>query len=294
MSSKFSVLREIATDVYLIHTNFWFYNLFPVSNNGVVVRIHDEQSDQDQGNHFLVAINAPEMTSDLYNDLKSLNLPIKYIIGSDWHHLFVDKWIEKFPTARAVFPGYRAFDKHPPGTFKDDVIILDRDQPKLPDDAKDISLIPWTGFLQPIGQSTRVEDNGFRSEVSVYHRPSKLLFVFDPFICTSNSLPGIFGWGFSKMLGSIYDTKTDPQQTNPLPYKRNFGPGTGFRIGDEAKAHQSAVRLCELDIDHLVTSHGIPEKGALTQANPIEAKRILEVCLDPLLKLTPPTSTGAT
>lgn len=205
------------------------------------------------------------------------------MIGSDWHHLYAQNWIEKYPQARTVFPGYRAVDKHPQGTFKDDTIILDRFNPKLPDEASEIELIPWVGFLQPDGQSTRKDDK-YRAEVSVFHKPSKLLFMFDPVICTSNPLPPIFGWIFTKALGGLYDDKNDPERKHQLPYKRNFGPGTGFRIGDEVQAHQSAVRLVNSNAEHVVLAHGVPEKGALIQS---DVKRFLEIVFAPLLKITP-------
>ncbi len=207
--------------------------------------------------------------------------------------MHVHQWIEKFPEARAVFPGHRGFDKHPPGTFKDDTIILDRHNPKLPDEVSDIVLLPWTGYLQLPGFSTRAEENGYRSEVEVYHKPSKLLFMFDPIVGTTNSLPGIIGWGYTKAMGCLYDEKNDPNHAKPLPYRRNFGLISGFRIGDESLAHQSAVRLVDINAETLLLSHGVPEKGALILSNQSEVRRILEVCLEPLLKLVPTTPSAS-
>ena len=242
---SFSGFTEVVPGLcWAYSTSFRFFSVFPINNNGLIVKAR-EISGQD----ILVAVNCPQLvngTAKAVHELEETHCAkLKWILGTDWHHVFAKSWVEEFPQAKVVFPGTRAQRVHEKDGF--DPLLLSRDaqQLELPDvDSTTFQLVPWRGFH---GTSVNHPDENPRGEYCVYLPTAKLLYVFDILI---PSMPPLV---FAK-----------PREI-PLP-RANFGTWlSGFKVVDKALCAQSAQRLLEMDVETCVFSHGELNWGAIRQ-----------------------------
>lgn len=226
--------------LWAVSTPFQFMVLFAINNNALIVRTASDT---------LVAVNAPELNPALTLEVKALEerygAKLKWLVGTDWHHLYCRDWLAAFPQATAVFPSGRAprlhlGDAHFPHQ------VLDRTQPRIPGvDPNVLELVPWLGFEGP--PFNRIAEETHRGEWSVWLRPWQTLFVFDVF------LPSMQPPFIQRLMGA-------------RPYRPNFGQGmSGFRLLSPDAAIMSTARLASCaPLRRIVLSHGSFAPGPST------------------------------
>jgi hypothetical protein len=262
MSPPMKILREIiANQVWVIETSFWMFGFLPINNNGLLIKVR-----KDNGGTALVAVNAPQLTKEMIQEVKDLESTteskVEYIVESDWHHLYANDWAKEFQTSTVYFPATRAWRIHEHEDFKKQ--ILDRENPVLPGvDTSSLQLIPWLGF---VGPAIHHPDEKKRGEYTIYLPEHKLLYIFDILI---PHMP----WRRFLRIESV-----------PRPPRCNFGKYLkGFVINDPQLCSKSALRLLELDLNIVCYSHGELDYGAL-----MTEKQTIKTAMDSLRSLLLP------
>jgi hypothetical protein len=246
------LLRQISDNVWIYATNFNFLSVIPYGNNGMLINT-------DQG---LLAIGAPQLSDELMNEFQQLtsqlNTSIRYVLCTDWHHLFSADWGTNFTDATVYYTGIRGYRFHQDVDFKK--AILDYDHPVLPGiDESIVKLVPIQGFRGPGAPLfSRLPDEVPRTEVAVLLPKEGILFIYDFVVCSELGIDTI----------------------NSLRYKTNFGPSilVGFQTNVTAMAEktiQSFKNLPITSIQQLVFAHGNLDHGCYVK-DPTEIQKILQ------------------
>eukprot|EP00475_Leptophrys_vorax_P008825 TRINITY_DN15752_c0_g1_i1.p2 TRINITY_DN15752_c0_g1~~TRINITY_DN15752_c0_g1_i1.p2 ORF type:complete len:279 (+),score=74.43 TRINITY_DN15752_c0_g1_i1:953-1789(+) len=246
-------LQQISDNVWIYATNFNFLSVIPYGNNGMLINT-------DQG---LVAVGAPELSDELMTEVKQLTdeleTSIKYVLCTDWHHLFSADWGTNFTDATVYYTGIRGYRFHENVTFNK--AILDYNKPAFPGiDESIIKLIPIQGFEGPGAPLfSRLPDETIRTEVAVFLPPTGTLFIYDFVLCSIIHIDTIDG----------------------LRYEANFGPAIvdGFETYVQASAQQTVQSFQDLqdsgDVKQLVFAHGDLAHGCYVN-DPTEVHNILQ------------------
>jgi hypothetical protein len=268
-------LIQFSPTAWAFETPFKFWNIFSTQNNGVICK----------SNNCLVAVNAPQLNEELLEQIQTLekqtNAKLTYIIGTDWHHMFVEDWLREFPGSKLILSGERAKRMHPKlVSSKTDSYIVSRESLSLPGiNSDDLQLIPWQGFE---GVYYEGNDEKHRGEWSVWMPSSKTLFIFDVIL---PALPSLFQ-SFSSLTNIFQPKSTTAAGAAAVEepkYRPNFGAQAGRIKGfasvlDENKVKESIQRLLHAgeNCDRIIMSHGSFKSGAFVEGK-VGVERVLKI-----------------
>ncbi|KAJ7054383.1 hypothetical protein C8F01DRAFT_488811 [Mycena amicta] len=95
MADKFTVLREVASNVWIFSRPFARFGLFPVGGRSTAIKLSNG------GVWVLASTPLNQETKAKIDELG----PVQYIIGADAvHHLFLSEFKKAYPTAKLIAP----------------------------------------------------------------------------------------------------------------------------------------------------------------------------------------------
>ena len=246
-----SRLVRLGEGLWAAHRRFRFFGVVELGNVGLLVRVAKAD-----GSRALAVVNGVELDEALAREVRQLAdaeaAPVEFVVGTDWHHLYVGQWCKAFPACTAYFPGPRAMRLHQ-GEPDARCVMLGRNATALPGvPESELTLVPWNGFRGVAYDASNPEEE-HRAEWSVMIPRLETLYIFDVFV------PDVFANNVAWVKGLVGLGARAQDQDVPRVRPNFGGPrvmGKGFRAMDPAAAQASKDVLLALRPTRLILSHG--------------------------------------
>ena len=184
-----------------------------------------------------MVINPPSSDPRFIDAVKTLEIAQKAPVAAiftpgDWHHFHVPTWADAWPDAKVYVASERVLVKQPTLRNRKNVMVVNREDPAVPELASSCTLLPWLGSQQPpwiLGGDASGSD---RVEHLVLHTASRSLFITDHLM--------------------------NPDMSSDKVITPNTG-GFSIQPGNDEAAASSAQRVLDAAPLRLIFSHGPPE-----------------------------------